>query len=182
MTPGSYPPCILVEVRVSIITLSRAQSQSIIGVCSGQPISHDNKQQRATSEVSYQDGPKKPRGCDSVHESYLMECDGKLLSVFVGNKGRGVSVYTLDESEMAWQRVTDLGSKMLFVCHSTSVSSTKVVEGMENKVYFPRFCGKDGIFYCLATIGMDPLAVTSVKRTFVALAQKNSYTAVGLSQ
>ncbi|KAF5932575.1 hypothetical protein HYC85_028746 [Camellia sinensis] len=97
------------------------------------------------------DGPKKPRGCDSVYESYLMECDGKLLSVFVGNKGRGVSVYTLDESEMAWQRVTDLGSKMLFVSHSTSFSSTKVVEGMENKIYFPRFCGKDGIFYCLAT-------------------------------
>ncbi|XP_028066144.1 F-box/kelch-repeat protein At1g57790-like [Camellia sinensis] len=97
------------------------------------------------------DGPKKPHGCDSEHESYLMECDGKLLSVFVGNKGRGVSVYTLDESEMAWQRVTDLGRKMLFVSHSTSVSSTKVVEGIENKIYFPRFCGKHGIFYCLAT-------------------------------
>ncbi|CAL5361639.1 unnamed protein product [Camellia sinensis] len=97
------------------------------------------------------DGPKKPRGCDSVYESYLMECDGKLLSVFVGNRGRGVSVYTLDESEMAWQRVTDLGSKMLFVSHSTSFSSTKVVEGMENKIHFPRFCGKDGVFYCLAT-------------------------------
>ncbi|CAL5440398.1 unnamed protein product [Camellia sinensis] len=97
------------------------------------------------------DGPKKPRGCDSVYESYLMECDGKLLSVFVGNRGRGVSVYTLDESEMAWQRVTDLGSKMLFVSHTTSFSSTKVVEGMENKIYFPRFCGKDGVFYCLAT-------------------------------
>ncbi|KAI7985725.1 F-box/kelch-repeat protein [Camellia lanceoleosa] len=87
------------------------------------------------------DGPKKPRGCDSVHESYLMECDGKLLSVCVGNRGGGVPVYTLDESEIAWQRVTDLGSKV--VC-------------------------------------MDPLAVTSVKRTFVA--QKSSYTAVGLSQ
>ncbi|CAL5440390.1 unnamed protein product [Camellia sinensis] len=97
------------------------------------------------------DGPKKPHGCDSVYESYLMECDGKLLSVFVGNRGREVSVYTLDESEMAWQRVTDLGSKMLFVSHTTSFSSTKVVEGMENKIHFPRFCGKDGVFYCLAT-------------------------------
>ncbi|XP_028113654.1 F-box/kelch-repeat protein At1g57790-like [Camellia sinensis] len=97
------------------------------------------------------DGLEKPHGCDSVYESYLKECDGKLLSVFVGNRGRGVSVYTLDELEMAWQRVTDLGSEMLFVSHTTSFSSTKVVEGMENKIYFPRFCGKDGVFYCLAT-------------------------------
>lgn len=53
-----------------------------------------------------------------VFESYLMECDGKLLAVFVGKKGRGVSVYTLDDSKMAWERVHDLGNKMLFVSHA----------------------------------------------------------------
>ncbi|KAG5537396.1 hypothetical protein RHGRI_024734 [Rhododendron griersonianum] len=86
-----------------------------------------------------------------LFESYLMECDGKLMAVFVGKKGRGVSVYTLDDSKMAWERVYDLGSKMLFVSHAASFSATKVVKGMENKIYFPRFCGKHGVFFSLAT-------------------------------
>ncbi|KAF7134210.1 hypothetical protein RHSIM_Rhsim08G0205300 [Rhododendron simsii] len=97
----------------------------------------------------YLQHPKKSR--DFVYESYLVECDGKLLAVFVGKRGRGVSVYTLDDSKMAWERVYDLGSKMLFVSHAVSFSATKVVEGMQNKIYFPRFLGKDGIFFSLAT-------------------------------
>ncbi|KAH7866073.1 hypothetical protein Vadar_015226 [Vaccinium darrowii] len=102
------------------------------------------------SSWGYPQHPGKP--CNyAAYESYLMECDGKLLAVFVGNKGRGVSVYRLDDSKMAWERVYGLGNKMLFVSPAASFSATKIVEGMENKIFFPRFCGKDGVFFSLAT-------------------------------
>ncbi|KAF7135577.1 hypothetical protein RHSIM_Rhsim08G0205000 [Rhododendron simsii] len=102
-------------------------------------------------DFSWKALPNPEKSRHFLYESYLMECDGKLLAVFVGKKGRGVSVYTLDDSKMAWERVRDLGSKMLFVSHPVSFSATKVVEGMQNKIYFPRFLGKDGVFFSLAT-------------------------------
>ncbi|KAH7867208.1 hypothetical protein Vadar_030447 [Vaccinium darrowii] len=102
-------------------------------------------------DFSWKDLKRPVNPYSSVDESYLMECDGKLLAVFVGKRGRGVSVYTLDDSKMAWERVYNLGNKMLFVSRAVSFSATKAVEAMANKIYFPRFCGKDGVFFSLAT-------------------------------
>lgn len=88
-----------------------------------------------------------------VDEIYIMECDGKILSVFVGVVGRGVSVFELNETEMCWKKVEDLEDYMLFVSHTTSFALKKLVDGMENKVYFSRRTGSEDrlVYYSLET-------------------------------
>lgn len=85
-----------------------------------------------------------------VDECYMVECDGNLVSVFLESNGKKVSVYWLDESKMTWKVVKRLGHNVLFVSHCCSLVMEKEVVGMEkNKIFFPRFYGGDGIFYCL---------------------------------
>ncbi|KAL3511942.1 hypothetical protein ACH5RR_024659 [Cinchona calisaya] len=93
-----------------------------------------------------------PPFIDMVDESYLVECEGQLLSVFLDNHGKMVSLYRLDKLQTSWKTVKNLGDKMLFLSHCSSFA-VKNDDGMENKIYFPRFDeGGNGImFYCLKT-------------------------------
>lgn len=105
-----------------------------------------------------------------VQECYLMECDGQLLSLFLKKITREVFLYSLDETEMIWKRIRDLGDNMMFVSHCSSFAVEKEINGTENKVYFPQFRrkikknnkvaaavagddeeGPDGVFYSLET-------------------------------
>ncbi|CAL1407388.1 unnamed protein product [Linum trigynum] len=98
--------------------------------------------------------PTKPCAA-SIRRSHLMECDGKLLSVFTGHMGRSLQVYELhqDQGTMTWEEVASLEDKVLFLSSGSSLSSTS--EDMEsrslgNKVFLDRFNGKDGVMHCLA--------------------------------
>ncbi|WRX29319.1 hypothetical protein QQP08_021806 [Theobroma cacao] len=93
--------------------------------------------------------PEKP--CNSSDHSYLLECDGKLHSVFVDNLGESVSVFELDKTTMAWRKVSDLGNYMFFVSTPSSFSMVAKTPGMENKIYFPKIKGKEIVYYCLRT-------------------------------
>ncbi|KAK2994921.1 hypothetical protein RJ640_004475 [Escallonia rubra] len=95
---------------------------------------------------------------NSVYENFLMECEGDIMSVFVGTEGfkrcAKVSVCRLDRLKMEWQEIKELGDKMLFLSDSTCLSATSHIPGMENKIYFPvlpRLHGRYGVFYTLAT-------------------------------
>jgi hypothetical protein len=53
--------------------------------------------------------------------------------------------------KMTWIRVESLGNYMLYVSCSSSFSVKAKTPGMENKIYFPRFCGESMVFYSLET-------------------------------
>ncbi|XP_071901203.1 F-box/kelch-repeat protein At1g57790-like [Coffea arabica] len=85
------------------------------------------------------------------HESYLLEIDGELISVFVQRLGSQISVFRLDETKMAWEEVSDLGDNMVFISPTNSFSRKKVIEGMHNKIYFSRLHKGCCVFYSLDT-------------------------------
>ncbi|KAI3857185.1 hypothetical protein MKW98_010599, partial [Papaver atlanticum] len=86
--------------------------------------------------------------------SYLVECNGNLLSVNVGPLGETVGVFSLDLAAKVWVEVKILGKHMLFISNTSSFSAVAPPNSrMENKVYFPRL-HKDGrglLFYSLDT-------------------------------
>nr|GLL31718.1 F-box/kelch-repeat protein At1g57790-like [Ipomoea trifida] len=88
---------------------------------------------------------------DETFESYLVECEGELMAVFLSYMGTKISVVRLDEERMEWRKVESLGDFMVFISVGTSFARKKTVEGMENKIYFPRLSGDYTVFYCLAT-------------------------------
>ncbi len=107
-----------------------------------------NDEEEDTWEVLTQ--PKSP--CLSgYHKNFLVECDGELLSVFVGCLGKWVQVFKLNESKMTWIRVESLGNYMLYLSCSSSLAVMAKTPGMENKIYFPIFCGESMVFFSLET-------------------------------
>ncbi|OVA08173.1 Protein of unknown function DUF295 [Macleaya cordata] len=96
------------------------------------------------------DNPQRP--CNSIYQSFLVECEGKLLSVFLGHLGKWVRIFRLDFSRMVWVEVESLGRHMLFVSHTSCLSTVAPDNQMKNKIYFPRFHGEGRIiFYSLDT-------------------------------
>ncbi|OVA01301.1 Protein of unknown function DUF295 [Macleaya cordata] len=93
--------------------------------------------------------PEQP--CNSVYQSFLVECEGKLLSVFLGHIGSQVRIYRLDSSKMVWVKVKNLGKHMLCISHSSCISAIAPNSCMENKIYFSRFHGEGILFYSLDT-------------------------------
>ncbi|KAL5712746.1 hypothetical protein ACHQM5_014887 [Ranunculus cassubicifolius] len=96
----------------------------------------------------------------SVHQNYLVESNGELLSVFVGSKGSWVCAYKListyfsGDLTMQWRSLKSLGDQMVFVSRSTSLSLKAANDGMRNKIYFPLlFDNKKNnyLFYSLET-------------------------------
>ncbi|CAJ2639928.1 unnamed protein product [Trifolium pratense] len=82
--------------------------------------------------------------------NFLVECNGNLLSVFEGPLGKWVQVFKFNENTMTWTKVESLGNYMLFV-GKTSFSAVTNIQGMENKIYFPRFYDQSIVFYSLET-------------------------------
>ncbi|XVE80383.1 hypothetical protein DITRI_Ditri14bG0135400 [Diplodiscus trichospermus] len=93
--------------------------------------------------------PRKP--CKSFGHNYLLECDGKLFSVFVDNLGESVGIFELNKTAMCWRKVRDLGNYIFFVSASSSFSMAAKIPGMENKIYFPKIKGEEIVYYCLRT-------------------------------
>ncbi|XP_026393263.1 F-box/kelch-repeat protein At1g57790-like isoform X1 [Papaver somniferum] len=92
-----------------------------------------------------------PHNCEFIYKSYLVECEGKLLCVFLGHLGKWVRVYRLDDTQMVWVEVKDLGRHMLCVSNTSSISAVAPVSQMENKIYLPRLHEKWILFYSLDT-------------------------------
>ncbi|KAK8620514.1 hypothetical protein V6N13_066988 [Hibiscus sabdariffa] len=95
--------------------------------------------------------PEKPF---SYQQNYLVECNGQLWGVFVGRSGERVGVFEFKAAENTWSRVENLGNYMIFISRWSSVAAMARIPGMENRIYFPRFCGETGydvVFYSLET-------------------------------
>ncbi|GMP58413.1 hypothetical protein CsSME_00022091 [Camellia sinensis var. sinensis] len=92
-----------------------------------------------------------PRFKYQCQKSFMVNCDGGMLVVFVTHEERRVRLIKLIVPDMEWQDVQSLGNKMLFLSHGASLLVEAVKEGMANKIYFPNFHGENGVFYSLNT-------------------------------
>ncbi|RAL41386.1 hypothetical protein DM860_010180 [Cuscuta australis] len=93
-----------------------------------------------------------PPELGKAYDSYLVQCKGKLMAVYMSYMGKRICVLELDERDkMEWVKVECLGDYMLFLSEHSSFAAKKVIEGMENKIYFPRFHKQYIVFYCLET-------------------------------
>ncbi|WRX29320.1 hypothetical protein QQP08_021807 [Theobroma cacao] len=111
--------------------------------------SFDNLYDQHMVDWHVHEKPGKP--CKSFDQNYLLECDGKLCSVFVDNLGERVQVFEFDYPSMAWRKVRDLGNYMFFVSPPSSFSMVAKTPGMENKIYFPKIKGEEIVYHCLRT-------------------------------
>jgi hypothetical protein len=84
---------------------------------------------------------------------YLVEVGGELVSVFVRNANEPPRVFKLNEQEMAWAEVQDIGGSTLFLDYRASYSVVSPEAGHGNKIYFPRYSedGKQAAFYDMDT-------------------------------
>ncbi|CAL1373366.1 unnamed protein product [Linum trigynum] len=83
---------------------------------------------------------------------YLVECEGEIMSILVGDLGKSILVYRFDRQKKGWWRVNSLGSNMVFLSNTSCFSTMAKISGMENKIYFPRLSAKGSIvFYLLDT-------------------------------
>ncbi|KAF5192500.1 F-box family protein, partial [Thalictrum thalictroides] len=72
------------------------------------------------------------------NESFIVEYDGEILSVFVGRQGQQISIFKLDQSNMKWDKVESLGDKVLFLSATASMLLPAAgLKGIENRIYFP---------------------------------------------
>ncbi|CAH9074377.1 unnamed protein product [Cuscuta epithymum] len=88
---------------------------------------------------------------DQTYESYLFECNGQLMAVFMSFMGQEICILALDADKMEWEKVDSLGEFMLLISTPTSLAVKAVIAGMENKIYFPRFYDHQIVFYCVET-------------------------------
>jgi hypothetical protein len=83
----------------------------------------------------------------------LVEVGGELVSVFVCNANEPPRVFKLNEEEMVWTEVQDIGGSTLFLDYRASYSVVSPEAGHGNKIYFPRYSedGKQAAFYDMDT-------------------------------
>ncbi|XP_026432656.1 F-box/kelch-repeat protein At1g57790-like isoform X2 [Papaver somniferum] len=92
-----------------------------------------------------------PPNCDFIYKSFLVECDGKLVSVLLGHLGKWVRIFRLNDVEMVWVEVKHLGRHMLCISNTSCTSAMAPTGRMENKIFFPRLHNDEIVYYSLDT-------------------------------
>ncbi|XP_030925019.1 F-box/kelch-repeat protein At1g57790-like [Quercus lobata] len=93
---------------------------------------------------------------DSLHRSYLLESDGKLLAVFeLHDNEPSFFIFSLNLSsirpKMKWHPKRNMGNKLLYVSSGGSFSELAVIKGMRNMIYMPTVQGNSNVFYSFRT-------------------------------
>ncbi|KAG8370546.1 hypothetical protein BUALT_Bualt14G0128300 [Buddleja alternifolia] len=92
-----------------------------------------------------------PRLRQKLRQHFLIKVCGILFAVLLAHEERKVNVFKLLEPDMRWEVVEDLGDKMFYVSHTACLAHINPQTSMANKIYFPKFHGDNGVFYCLKT-------------------------------
>ncbi|XP_022734309.1 F-box protein At3g56470-like [Durio zibethinus] len=93
------------------------------------------------------DKPQRP--CKSFYQSFLLQGNGKLLSVFVGFMGKWLKVFELNLSTMNWVEIDNVRDKVIHVSRISSFSTAATTEEMRNTVCLPRFYEDNLVYYSL---------------------------------
>ncbi|XBI49516.1 hypothetical protein VPH35_113070 [Triticum aestivum] len=101
---------------------------------------------------------EKPNPIHGREFCYLVELRGELVSVFMRNADQPPRVFKLNEEEMAWTKVQDIGGAALFVDFRVSYSVVSPEAGHGNRIYFPSYSedGKQAAFYDMETKAYHP--------------------------
>lgn len=86
---------------------------------------------------------------DLLHSCHLVECDGELLSVFIGEVGSWVQVFRFNHLKNNWVELKRLDNHILFIGHRSSFSAIARESQMGNRIYIPWRKGNDIVFYSL---------------------------------
>ncbi|XP_038680460.1 uncharacterized protein LOC119981430 isoform X2 [Tripterygium wilfordii] len=103
--------------------------------------------EQGTWRIIYETEKQDEVGC----ENFLLECDKKLLSIFIGRAAREVNVYALNRSSMSWEKIENLENYALFVSRSSSFSTLVKSNGMGNRIFLPRLHDNSIVSYCFKT-------------------------------
>ncbi|GKB49986.1 PAZ domain-containing protein [Tanacetum coccineum] len=126
------------------------------------------------------------RGC----RSFLASCDQHILLVIVGEFGKSIDIFNLNDSE-EWDKLDSLGKHMIFISDTTCLCVEAKSPEMENKIYFPRLLHQESgkiVFYSLDTcrclqkrpLGMLPSnIVPNHKEQINSITTKSGFTLVG---
>ncbi|XP_050211275.1 F-box/kelch-repeat protein At1g57790-like [Mercurialis annua] len=88
---------------------------------------------------------------DSVYRSFLVINKGKLLGIFEFDDRNKILIRELKLSSKRWQKVSDIGDKMVYVSYGSSfigIAPTGVEGG---KIYFPQVLKDESVFYSLTS-------------------------------
>lgn len=90
-----------------------------------------------------------------IRRTFLFKINGDedaLYVVFMIHDRETVNVFRLLEPEMKWERVKDLGDKMLYLSRTSSFGDVAKPKSMANTICFPIFDSDDNLlFYSLKT-------------------------------
>ncbi|XP_026425250.1 uncharacterized protein LOC113321580 [Papaver somniferum] len=92
-----------------------------------------------------------PPNCEYIYKSFLVECDGKLMSVLLGHLGKWVRIFRLNDIDMVWVEVKHLGQHMFCISNTSCTSAKAPTSRMENKIFFPRLHNEGIVYYSLDT-------------------------------
>ena len=90
-------------------------------------------------------------GNDVFHSKHLLECDGEILSIFIGDMGKWIRIFRFDQMKRKWVQIESMGNHVLFLDPSSSFSMVAREREMANRIYLPRQCGNGVLFYALDT-------------------------------
>ncbi|KAF7831161.1 F-box protein [Senna tora] len=71
----------------------------------------------------------------SFYQNFLLECDGKLMSIFVGEMGKWLQIYSLNFTEMRWEKVESIGNYVIYVSRSSSIAIEASIMGTVESFY-----------------------------------------------
>ncbi|KAI3909201.1 hypothetical protein MKX01_034945, partial [Papaver californicum] len=151
----------------------KSEEYWIFGLCRTNPVFHDGRFYCLDTHGylgiydlhSWKILDKLAPACTSYHRSFLVECEGQLLFVFVKSlKTRPVQIFKLLSSKktkgLVWVEVRDLGKYMLFVSHTSCIAAIAPFSRMKNKIYFPRLHDERIVFFSLDTCRYQTLLLT----------------------
>ncbi|KAJ4754427.1 F-box protein family-like [Rhynchospora pubera] len=89
-----------------------------------------------------------------IEYCHLLEFNGDLISVFrTDDTKKLICVFKLDQLEMKWEKLENLGDVMFFVDYRNSIAIPSPEKKYANRIYVPRFEGsmdsKKGVFYSM---------------------------------
>nr|GEW67660.1 hypothetical protein [Tanacetum cinerariifolium] len=107
---------------------------------------------------------------------FLAKCVKHCFLVVMGEFGKSIEVFNLNDSSNKWENVDGLGKHMIYISGSTCLCIEAKAPHMENKIYFPRLHSGKIVFYSLETRRYHTFNGKMVEKSFVDLTKTEYHT------
>ncbi|PWA57690.1 hypothetical protein CTI12_AA407020 [Artemisia annua] len=118
-----------------------------------------------------------PKSCCTTRaKRFLAKCDKHCFLVVMGEFGKSIEVFNLNDSKNEWEKVDGLGKHMIYISSSTCLCVEAKAPHMENKIYFPRLHSGKIVFYSLETCRYHTFNGKMVEESLVDLTETEYHT------